>query len=175
MVEYAPLKLGISEDMLWVTFANFQRYNYHDKRVRWKFYYRRKSTQLLLKMKGQICLFIPRYQRTQATFRISERLMPLDEYPCIFSRLMVAIVHLMPEQNHTCNCGFSFGLNQLNYRFLAQDNHLHRTKYICSGLEWMSRFLRRKLNFKFPIIRFLLRTLDVRREKVDEIGKQWSG
>ena len=100
-------------------------------------------------MKGQICLFIPWHQ----------------SMPCIFSRLMVAIVHLMPEQNHTCNCGFSFGLNQLNYRFSAQDNHLHRTKYICSGLEWMSRFLRRKLNFKFPIIRFLLRTLDIRREK----------
>ena len=159
MIEYAPLKPEFSEDMFWVTFANFQRYNYHDKRVRWKFYYRRKSTQLLLKMKGQICLFIPWHQ----------------SMPCIFSRLMVAIVHLMPEQNHTCNCGFSFGLNQLNYRFSAQDNHLHRTKYICSGLEWMSRFLRRKLNFKFPIIRFLLRTLDIRREKVDEIGKQWSG
>ena len=107
-------------------------------------------------MKGQICLFIPWYQ----------------SMPCIFSRLMVAIVHLMPEENHTCNCGFSFGLNQLNYRFLAQDNNLHRTKYICSGLERMSRFLRRKLDFKFPIIRFLLRTLDIRREKVDEIGKQ---
>ena len=40
--------------MLWVTFTNFQRYNYHDKRVRWKFYYRRKSTQLLLKMETNL-------------------------------------------------------------------------------------------------------------------------
>ena len=83
-------------------------------------------------MKGQICLFIPWHQ----------------SMPCIFSRLMVAIVHLMPEQNHTCNCGFSFGLNQLNYRFSAQDNHLHRTKYICSGLEWMSRFFEEKAEFQ---------------------------
>ena len=134
--------------MLWVTFTNFQRYNYHDKRVRWKFYYRRKSTQLLLQMKGQICLFIPRYQRTQATVRISDRLMPLDEYPCIFSRLMVATVHLIPEQNHAYDCGFSFGLNQLNYRFLAQDNNLHGTKYICSGFEGMScLFVEKKAEF----------------------------